>query len=58
MDAIASEIKPEFLDSKEETNTKITSLKSLGPFIPSKDNSQNTVYFSDDSEIYRSKPCM
>lgn len=37
---------------------KITSLKSLGPFIASKDNSTNTVYFSDIPQVCKDKPCM
>ena len=58
MDRIASKILLGFEDTKEETITKMTLLKSLGPFIASKDNLHNTVYLSDFPEICRSKPCM
>ncbi|KAI8125683.1 Ribonuclease H2 subunit A [Lucilia cuprina] len=37
---------------------KITSLKKLGPFIASKDNSRNTVYFSDIPQVCKDEPCM
>lgn len=44
-------------DTKENIN-KITSLKSLGPFIAARENSQNTVYLSDVPSICKEKPCM
>uniref|UniRef100_A0A1A9WUR5 Ribonuclease n=1 Tax=Glossina brevipalpis TaxID=37001 RepID=A0A1A9WUR5_9MUSC len=37
---------------------KITSLKTLGPFIASKDNTRNTRYLSDVPEICRRETCM
>ncbi|XP_061402823.1 ribonuclease H2 subunit A [Musca vetustissima] len=37
---------------------KINSLKSLGPFIASKDNARNTVYFSDIPQVCKDEPCM
>ncbi|KAL9926422.1 ribonuclease H2 subunit A [Glossina fuscipes fuscipes] len=37
---------------------KITSLKTLGPFIASKDNTRNTRYISDVPEICLREPCM
>lgn len=42
----------------DPTNDKITSLKKLGPFIASKDNSRNTVYFSDIPQVCKDEPCM
>lgn len=43
---------------KEENSDKITSLKKLGPFIASKNNAQNNVYFSDIPQVCKDKPCM
>ncbi|CAD7012198.1 unnamed protein product [Ceratitis capitata] len=40
------------------TIDKIDSLKSLGPFIAARDNSQNNLYFQDLPEICKSEPCM
>nr|CAL26435.1 CG13690 [Drosophila simulans] len=37
---------------------KIGSLKALGPFIASMENSRNTVYLSDVPDICKDKPCM
>ena len=43
---------------KEEEPDKITSLKKLGPFIASKNNAQNNIYFSDIPQVCKDKPCM
>lgn len=45
-------------DADEEGIDKINSLKSLGPFIASKENSANTVYLSDVPQICKEQPCM
>ncbi|KAH8266512.1 hypothetical protein KR044_010654, partial [Drosophila immigrans] len=44
-------------DNKENLD-KITSLKSLGPFIAARENSKNTVYLSDVPAICKEQPCM
>ncbi|KAH8393972.1 hypothetical protein KR215_011583, partial [Drosophila sulfurigaster] len=51
----AEETKDE--DTKENLD-KITSLKSLGPFIAARENSKNTVYLSDVPSICKEQPCM
>lgn len=45
-------------DAENESIEKINSLKSLGPFIASKENSANTVYLSDVPQICKEQPCM
>ncbi|SPP79701.1 ribonuclease H2 subunit A [Drosophila guanche] len=45
-------------DEEMKEILKITSLKSLGPFIASQENSQNTVYLSDVPAVCKEKPCM
>lgn len=45
-------------DADEEGIDKINSLKSLGPFIASKENSANTIYLSDVPQICKEQPCM
>ncbi|EDW45393.1 ribonuclease H2 subunit A [Drosophila sechellia] len=47
---------PDDVDFKD--SGKIGSLKALGPFIASKENSRNTVYLSDVPDICKDKPCM
>ncbi|XP_068143971.1 ribonuclease H2 subunit A [Drosophila tropicalis] len=42
----------------EENVNKITSLKSLGPFISAQENSKNTIYVSDVPDICKEQPCM
>ncbi|XP_064539556.1 ribonuclease H2 subunit A [Drosophila montana] len=55
-----SEEKPNILQEEEPTGdiNKISSLKSLGPFIAARENSKNTIYLSDVPEICKEQPCM
>lgn len=55
------DIKTECDDSTADSDVvvnKIDSLKTLGPFIATRDNSQNTVYFQDVPDICKTEPCM
>ncbi|XP_030383814.1 ribonuclease H2 subunit A [Scaptodrosophila lebanonensis] len=44
-------------EATDDTN-RISSLKSLGPFIAAQENSKNTIYLSDVPAVCLEKPCM
>ncbi|XP_030565490.1 ribonuclease H2 subunit A [Drosophila novamexicana] len=55
-----SEEKPNIIQDEEPTGdiNRISSLKSLGPFIAARENSKNTIYLSDVPAICKEQPCM
>ncbi|EDW64984.1 ribonuclease H2 subunit A [Drosophila virilis] len=55
-----SEEKPNILQDEEPAGdiNRISSLKSLGPFIAARENSKNTIYLSDVPAICKEQPCM
>lgn len=55
-----NEEKPNIIQDEEPTGdiNRISSLKSLGPFIAARENSKNTIYLSDVPAICKEQPCM